>query len=202
MSTHLTELLKNNMAELLSYGEVQKLLKELPKEQADIAQGPGAVADHHLGHPARAADPACRARLHSRPVHHPRRHRRRHFAARATRCCWPSTCAHASRARSARSIPSAGGYLPLIALSAKWEQAFAESIVGEGDARTARDAALEAHRIHHAGTREIRGGRARRRSARCWSRPPLCGRLSAASSSVSGPIRRFCRNPRSIPGPG
>src|SRR5450432_2857915 len=36
MSTHLTELLKNNMAELLSYGEVQKLLKDLPKEQADL----------------------------------------------------------------------------------------------------------------------------------------------------------------------
>jgi flagellar biosynthesis protein FlhA len=31
LSTHLTELLKNNMAELLSYGEVQKLLKELQR---------------------------------------------------------------------------------------------------------------------------------------------------------------------------
>jgi flagellar biosynthesis protein FlhA len=30
LATHLTELLKGNMAELLSYGEVQKLLKELP----------------------------------------------------------------------------------------------------------------------------------------------------------------------------
>ena len=38
LSTHLTELLKNNMAELLSYGEVQKLLKELPKEQADLVK--------------------------------------------------------------------------------------------------------------------------------------------------------------------
>jgi flagellar biosynthesis protein FlhA len=31
LSTHLTELLKNNMAELLSYGEVQKLQKELQR---------------------------------------------------------------------------------------------------------------------------------------------------------------------------
>ena len=31
LSTHLTELLKNNMAELLSYGEVRKLLKELQR---------------------------------------------------------------------------------------------------------------------------------------------------------------------------
>ena len=36
LSTHLTELLKNNMAELLSYGELQKLLKDLPKEQAEL----------------------------------------------------------------------------------------------------------------------------------------------------------------------
>ena len=36
LSTHLTELLKNNMSDLLSYGEVQKLLKELPKEQGEL----------------------------------------------------------------------------------------------------------------------------------------------------------------------
>ncbi|MGA7600950.1 MAG: EscV/YscV/HrcV family type III secretion system export apparatus protein, partial [Pseudolabrys sp.] len=30
---------------------------------------------------------------------------------------------------------SQSGYLPLIALSAKWEQAFAESFVGQGDDR-------------------------------------------------------------------
>ena len=38
LSTHLTELLKANMAELLSYAEVQKLLKELPKEQAELVK--------------------------------------------------------------------------------------------------------------------------------------------------------------------
>ena len=36
LSTHLTEVLKANVAELLSYAEVQKLLKEMPKEQAEI----------------------------------------------------------------------------------------------------------------------------------------------------------------------
>ena len=49
------------------------------------AQGPGAVADHRLRHPARAADPAGRARLDPRPRHHPGRHRRRHRRARAIR---------------------------------------------------------------------------------------------------------------------
>jgi len=36
LSTHLTELLKNNMSDLLSYGEVQKLIKELPKDQSEL----------------------------------------------------------------------------------------------------------------------------------------------------------------------
>src|SRR6202041_1053478 len=36
LATHLTELIKANMAELLSYGEGQKLIKELPKEQSDL----------------------------------------------------------------------------------------------------------------------------------------------------------------------
>ena len=38
LSTHLTELLKTNMSELLSYGEVQKLLKDLPKEQGELVK--------------------------------------------------------------------------------------------------------------------------------------------------------------------
>ena len=41
------------------------------------------------------------------------------------------------RARLARQIcaqhTTAAGHLPLVALSAKWEQIFAESIVGQGD---------------------------------------------------------------------
>jgi len=38
LATHLTELIKANMSELLSYGEVQKLIKELPKEQSDLVK--------------------------------------------------------------------------------------------------------------------------------------------------------------------
>ena len=51
----------------------------------------------------------------------------------------PVMLAEHVRARLARQIcaqhTSSAGYLPLIALSAKWEQAFAESMVGEGDNR-------------------------------------------------------------------
>src|SRR5207247_2393408 len=36
LSTHLTELIKANVSELLSYAEVNKLIKELPKEQSEL----------------------------------------------------------------------------------------------------------------------------------------------------------------------
>ena len=38
LATHLTETLKGNMSELLSYGEVQKLIKDLPKEQGELVK--------------------------------------------------------------------------------------------------------------------------------------------------------------------
>src|SRR2546429_3023273 len=38
LSTHLTELIKSNVAELLSYAEVNKLIKDLPKEQSELVK--------------------------------------------------------------------------------------------------------------------------------------------------------------------
>ncbi|MFX9532989.1 FHIPEP family type III secretion protein, partial [Acinetobacter baumannii] len=38
LTTHLTEILKENMAELLSYAEVQKLLKELKGEEQKLVE--------------------------------------------------------------------------------------------------------------------------------------------------------------------
>src|SRR5207302_7718413 len=38
LSTHLTELIKANVSELISYAEVSKLIKELPKEQGDLVK--------------------------------------------------------------------------------------------------------------------------------------------------------------------
>src|SRR5262249_44679870 len=38
LATHLTEVLKANMSELLSYGEMQKLLKELPREKGGLVK--------------------------------------------------------------------------------------------------------------------------------------------------------------------
>src|SRR6201999_4370447 len=38
LTTHLTEILKENMPDLLSYAEVQKLLKDLPAEQKKLVE--------------------------------------------------------------------------------------------------------------------------------------------------------------------
>jgi flagellar biosynthesis protein FlhA len=51
----------------------------------------------------------------------------------------PATLTEHVRARLSRQLcaqyTGQGGYLPLIAMSAKWEQAFAESLIGQGDER-------------------------------------------------------------------
>ena len=135
MSTHLTELLKNNMAELLSYGEVQKLLKELPKEQADITKDlvPALITTSGI---QRVLQILLAERVSIRDLSTILEG----IADGISGTRNPMLLAEHVRARLARQIcaqhTSVGGYLPLIALSAKWEQAFAESMVGEGDART------------------------------------------------------------------
>ena len=142
LSTHLTELLKSNMSDLLSYGEVQKLLKDLPKEQGELVKDivPAQITVSGI---QRVLQMLLAERISIRDlVDHPRRHRRR---ARRSRAIRRRMVEHV-RARLARQIcaqnTAAGGYLPLIALSAKWEQAFAESIDRPGRRPPARDAAV------------------------------------------------------------
>jgi flagellar biosynthesis protein FlhA len=135
MSTHLTELLKNNMSELLSYGEVQKLLKELPKEQTDLTKDlvPSLITTSGI---QRVLQILLAERVSIRDLSTILEG----IADGITATRNPVMLAEHVRARLSRQIcaqhTSTGGYLPLIALSAKWEQAFAESMVGEGDART------------------------------------------------------------------
>ena len=98
LSTHLTELLKSNMAELLSYGEVQKLLKELPKEQADLVKDlvPNLITVSGI---QRVLQPAGRTRVDPRSRDNPRRH-----------CGWHRRLAqsgHIDRAHARTSVASA-----------------------------------------------------------------------------------------------
>ena len=77
LSTHLTELLKNNMSDLLSYGEVQKLLKDLPKEQGELIKDivPAQVTISGIQRVLQLL--LGRAHLDPGSLDHSRRHRRR-----------------------------------------------------------------------------------------------------------------------------
>jgi flagellar biosynthesis protein FlhA len=135
LATHLTELIKTNMSELLSYGEVQKLLKDLPKEQADLIKDivPAQITVSGI---QRVLQLLLNERVSIRDLSTILEGIADGLAATRN----PAMLAEHVRARLARQLcaqhTSHAGYLPIIALTAKWEQAFAESIVGQGDDRS------------------------------------------------------------------
>jgi flagellar biosynthesis protein FlhA len=135
LATHLTELLKSNMSELLSYGEVQKLIKELPKEQSELVKDivPAQITMSGI---QRVLQILLTERVSIRDLSTILEGIA--DALSVTRS--PTMLAEHVRTRLARQLcaqhTTTAGYLPIIALTAKWEQAFAESIVGQGDDRT------------------------------------------------------------------
>ena len=135
LTTHITEVVRDSMAELLSYAETQKLLDELPREQQKLVQdlvpsqlsvgGVQRVLQALLAERVSIRDlptvlegiaEACGG--HPRPI--------------------GAIVAHV-RARLARQISDShtgpAGYIPLVTLSPEWEAAFAESLVGPPDDR-------------------------------------------------------------------
>ncbi len=134
LSTHLTELLKSNMPELLSYAEVQKLLKELPKEQGDITKDlvPSQITISGI---QRILQILLAERVSIRDL----ATILEGIADGLSGTRNPTMLAEHVRVRLSRQIcaqhVTSAGYLPLIALSAHWEQSFAESMVGQGDDR-------------------------------------------------------------------
>jgi flagellar biosynthesis protein FlhA len=135
LATHLTETLKGNMSELLSYGEVQKLIKDLPKEQGELVKD---IVPAHITMSGiqRVLQLLLAERISIRDL--PTILEGIADGLAFTRN--PTALVEHVRTRLARQIcaqnTSPNGYLPLIALSAKWEQAFAESIVGQGEERS------------------------------------------------------------------
>jgi flagellar biosynthesis protein FlhA len=134
LATHLTELIKANMSELLSYGEVQKLIKELPKEQGDLIKDivPGLITISGI---QRVLQILLAERVSIRDLATILEGIADGLAATRN----PAMLAEHVRARLSRQLcaqhTTPAGHLPIIALTAKWEQAFAESIVGQGDER-------------------------------------------------------------------
>lgn len=134
ITTHLTELVKDNMSDLLSYAETQKLLNELSKDQqklvADVVpaqvtiSGLQRVLQHLLAERVSIRDlPTILEGISE--------------ATGVTRNL--SAISEHVRARLARQISDSNtnemGYIPIITLSPEWEQAFAEAVIGEGDAK-------------------------------------------------------------------
>ena len=134
LATHLTELIKANMSELLSYGEVQKLLKELPKEQSELIKDivPSLITISGI---QRVLQILLAERVSIRDLSTILEGIADGLASTRN----PMMLAEHVRGRLSRQLcaqhTSPAGYLPIIALTARWEQAFAESIVGQGDDR-------------------------------------------------------------------
>ncbi len=132
ITTHLTEVIKDNMAELLSYAETQKLLDELEKEHQKLVADmiPAQIS---LGGVQRVLQNLLAERISVRDM--PTILEGVSEACGHTRNVMMIT--EHVRARLARQISDMNandqGFIPLITLSPQWEQAFADSLVGTGD---------------------------------------------------------------------
>lgn len=132
LTTHLTEILKDNMPDLVSYAEVQKLLKELPAEQKKLSEDliPSVVSATTV---VRVLQALLRERVSIRDIG---------AILEGIGEAAPHTTSITSlveqvRGRLARQLCYAyrgdDGALPIVTMSAEWENAFAESLIGAGD---------------------------------------------------------------------
>ncbi|MFO1185258.1 MAG: flagellar biosynthesis protein FlhA [Bauldia sp.] len=134
MSTHLTEVIKANVADLLTYADVQKLLSELPADERKLIEDivPSQISVSGI---ERVLQRLLAERISVRDL--PTIIEGIAEALAFTKTA--SGIAEHVRTRLARQLcasnSAAGGYLPLIALSPQWEQAFADAMVGTGEDR-------------------------------------------------------------------
>ncbi|MDH4385201.1 MAG: flagellar biosynthesis protein FlhA [Caulobacter sp.] len=132
LTTHLTEILKDNMAELLSYGEVQKLLKELGSEQKKLADDliPSVISASTL---QRVLQALLRERVSIRDL----ATILEGIAEAAPHTSSLTQLTEAVRAKLGRQLCWANrgddGSLPIVTLSPDWEGAFADSLIGTGE---------------------------------------------------------------------
>ncbi|MGN6684801.1 MAG: FHIPEP family type III secretion protein, partial [Devosia sp.] len=121
ISTHLTEVLKANVADLLSYANVQSLLSGLPKDQQKLVEDivPSQISVSGI---QRVLQTLLAERISIRDL--------------------PTILegiAEHVRSRLARQLCAANlgpdGNLPLLTLGPQWERDFAEAMVGEGNDR-------------------------------------------------------------------
>jgi flagellar biosynthesis protein FlhA len=135
LTTHLTELVRENVAELLSYAETQKLLDELPREQQKLV-GDLIPSQITVGGVQRVLQALLAERVSIRDL--PTVLEGIHEACAGTTRAIPAIVAHV-RARLARQISDShtgpNGYIPLVTLSPEWEADFAEALTGPPEDR-------------------------------------------------------------------
>ena len=132
LTTHLTEILKENMPDLLSYSEVQKLLKDLPAEQKKLVEDlvPSIVTVTTI---QRVLQALLRERVSIRDL--PAILEGIGEAAPHTTSV--TLLVEQVRARLARQLSFAhkgdDGALPIVTLTPEWEETFASALIGQGD---------------------------------------------------------------------
>ncbi|MGF3022363.1 flagellar biosynthesis protein FlhA [Methylobacterium aquaticum] len=134
VSTHLTEVIKAHVSDLLNHVEVHKLLKELPKEHGELLKEmvPAQIATTGI---QRVLQYLLAERVSIRDLGTIVEG----IAEVAGHIKNPRDIVEHVRARLGRQIcaqyQGPGGVLPIITLSPAWESAFMEAIVGHGDER-------------------------------------------------------------------
>jgi len=132
LTTHLTEIIRDNMADLLSYAEVQKLIDELGKEHKKLVDDivPSQITVTGI---QRVLQTLLNERISIRDL--PTIMEGIAEAVGHTQSL--NLITEHVRARLARQICSSHvdreNMLPLVTLSPRWEQSFAEALVGQGE---------------------------------------------------------------------
>jgi len=132
LTTHLTEILKDNMSDLLSYSEMQKLINDLPADQKKLADDliPSVVSPT-TAH--RVLQALLRERVSIRDL--PTIIEGLGEAAPTTSSV--TLLVEHVRGRLGRQLcwqnRAEDGTLPIITLSPEWEHAFSDALIGPGD---------------------------------------------------------------------
>ena len=182
LTTHLTEILKENMSDLLSYTEVQKLLKDLPAEQKKLVEDliPSVVSNTTL---QRVLQALLKERVSIRDLGAILEGLGRGGApyvssitnlVEAVRCAraWPASCA----GRTSGEDGNLADHHPVRLIG---RQAFAEALIGPGEEKQLALAPLEACKTSSACVRDTferaaLAGDARRAADQPRRDRPLC----------------------------
>ncbi len=132
VTTHITEIIKDNMPDLLNYAETQKLLDEMPKEYQKLVSDviPSQIS---IGGLQRVLQNLLSERVSVRDMP-------AILEGIAEAAAYTKNLAHITehvRSRLARQLcdanANANNILPLVTLSPEWEQSFIEALVGDGE---------------------------------------------------------------------